>query len=246
MVNRIFPSRSGPAESTPTADKSASTAPAVQSAAATPAAARSVSARVLGGLSFLLTKKPPSDAPARFAYSAASLMPSKKTQTPVPEDQPASKESFGSAQDKLLETSIRAALPGLERSEASRVQRLLDKTLRAADPARQTMLLKLLAASVQTAEARQDAPPQTSVWQSLTRTSVNDHFQGSVASLSREKEAQLLQLQRDIQKLAPELAIGYQSLLRVILANRQATQRDDLLNRLARQVAARTGIEPET
>ena len=246
MVNRIFPSRSGVARSTPTADKSASTTPAVEPDGATSAVARSVGARMLGGLSYLLAKKPATNAPTRSVFSAASMMPSQRMQTPVAEGQTVAKEPVANAQDKILETSIRAALPGLENSEASRVQRLLDKTLRAGDPARRTIILKMLAADVQTAAGRRDAPPQTSVWQSLIRTSVNDNFQGKVASLSKAKALQLLQLQRDIKKLAPELARSYQSMLRDILASKQSKRRDDLLNRLIRQVATRTGIEPET
>ena len=105
------------------------------------------------------------------------------------------------------------------------------------------MLLKMLEASVRTATAQQAGPSQISVWQTLARTSVNVHFQGSVASMAKAREAQLMQLQRDIDQLPPRLATGYQSLLRDILASKSAAKRDALLNRVARQVAARAGIQ---
>lgn len=245
MVNHIFPSRSGVAGPTPTADKSATPTSAVEPAAATSAATRSVGARVLGGLGLLLAKKSATNASTRSVFPTASLMPSQKMRTAVAEGQAATGETLSHAQDKILETSICQALPGLEKSEASRVQRLLDRTMRAGDPTRRTLFLKMLAADVQTAVARQNAPPPTSLWQSLTRTSVNDNFQGNVANLSKSKALQLLQLQRDIKKLAPEFANSHQAMLRDILASKQSTSREDRLNRLIRQVAMRSGVEPE-
>ena len=147
----------------------------------------------------------------------------------------------------MLEDAVRAALPGLGSDEASRFERLLGHALRAGDPARQTMLLKMLEANVRTVVAQRGAAllPAT-VWQSLAQTSVNVHFQGSVASMLKAKEAQLLRLQQDIQKLPPSLAAGYQTLLRDILASKGAAKRDALLGRMARQVAARTNSASET
>lgn len=171
-------------------------------------------------------------------------MPSRVSEIPVKDGQLTLKQVTGSAHDKLLENTIRTALPGLAGAEASRFQRLLDNTLRAGDPARQTMLLQVLEANVRTAVAQQStALPQATVWHSLAKTSVNVHFQGSVASMSKAKEEQLLRLQLDIQKLPLELATGYRTLLRDILASKGAAKRDALLNRMARQVAARASLE---
>lgn len=240
MVKRIFPSRPGPPKSTPAGDETTPAAPASGDV-------RTVKSRVLGSLGFLPLTKRVAAVPAGHGNHAASLMPSRLSQTPVNGNRSASAPTAGSEQDKMLEDAVRAALPGLGSDEASRFERLLGHALRAGDPARQTMLLKMLEANVRTVVAQRGAAllPAT-VWQSLAQTSVNVYFQGSVASMLKAKEAQLLRLQQDIQKLPPSLAAGYQTLLRDILASKGAAKRDALLGRMARQVAARTNSASET
>lgn len=173
-------------------------------------------------------------------------MPSRIVQNPVDGSPQEPMDVDSSDAGKLLEDSIRATLPALPAAEASRYRRLLDNTLRAANPARQSALLKMLEANVRTAVAHQDAAlSQATGWQSFVKTSVNVHFQGSVASMAKAKEEQLLSLQMDILKLPTDLATGYQTLLRAILATKGAAKRDALLTRMAKQVAARADPESE-
>ena len=245
MVNRIFPSRPGPPRSTPAAEETTSAAPPAQSASPVPGEARQGKSGVLARLGFLPPTGRTELSPVQFSYPAASLMPSRASQAPVTHGQPAATQVGAAGPAKQLEETIRAALPTLSAAEASRYQRLLDNTLRASDPARGA-LLKMLEANVRSAVARQSAaPPQATVWQSFAKTSVNVQFQGNVESMSRAREEQLLRLQEDIRKLPADIATGYQSLLRDILATSGAAKRDAMLTRMARQVAARSDAGPE-
>lgn len=206
---------------------------------------RSIKSRVLVGLGLLPPPGQADEAPARFAYPEASLMPSRVSQTPGDCGAAAPLHGARPHQRKLLEDAIRAALPGLATAEASHYQRLLDNTMQAGDPARQTILLQMLEANVRTAVARHGvALSHPTIWQSFAKTSLNVNFQDSVASITRAKQEKLLQLQLDILKLPPALATGYRTLLREVLASADPAKRDALLTRMAKQVAVRANRDP--
>lgn len=138
-----------------------------------------------------------------------------------------------------LANAIRRNLPALGAEEKQRYTQMLNNILQTRDRSKHLELVKLLASNVISAVRRQRGQTGASrAMQAMSRTTVGMRFEGAVTRLSKQKEANLLDLRFQILKLPGDLSTKYQALLVEVLATTDLPKRDALLRQMNQQVAA--------
>lgn len=144
---------------------------------------RTTKERFLENLGLPTPRALPRSIATQFRRPAAALLPLTSTVASKINSQPVVDELA------LLRSGLLVQMQTLPAVESGRYKRFLDHTLLCKDPARQTLLLNLLGASITTAAKRleiEDAAPSDarhSMWDYLARTSAIVQAQKSASSL---------------------------------------------------------------